>query len=111
MSIIISGTGSYIPEKVVDEKEFMNHTFYDLDKSRIDQGNDRIISKFKSITGIEQRRYAKDEQQSSDLGTIAAQRAIADSGIDPETLDGIIVAQNYGDVKFGNKQSYAVPSI
>lgn len=111
MSIIISGTGSYIPEKVVDEKEFLNHEFYDLDKSRINQDNEKIISKFKSITGIEQRRYAKDEQQNSDLGTIAAERALEDSGIDPETLDGIIVAQNYGDVKLGNKQSDTVPSI
>ena len=111
MSIIISGTGSYIPEKVVDEKEFLNHDFFDLDKSRINQDNERIISKFKSITGIEQRRYAKDEQQNSDLGTIAASRALADSGIDPETLDGIIVAQNYGDVKLGSKQSDTVPSL
>jgi len=111
MSIIIAGTGSYIPEKIVDEKEFMDHTFYDLNKSRINQSNEKIISKFKSITGIEQRRYAKEEQQSSDLGTIAAQRALEDSGIDPETLDGIIVAQNYGDVKLGSRQSDTVPSI
>src|ERR1700744_3944584 len=105
MSIIISGTGSYLPENVIDEKEFLNHEFFDLDKSKIAQDNEKIISKFKSITGIEQRRYAGDHQNSSDIGTIAAERAIADAGIDPETLDGIIVAQNYGDVKKGNIQS------
>lgn len=111
MSIIISGTGSYLPEKVVDEKEFLNHEFFDVDKTKINQDNERIISKFKSITGIEQRRYANDNQNSSDIGTIAAGRAITDSGIDPETLDGIIVAQNYGDVKLGSVQSDTVPSI
>lgn len=111
MSIIISGTGSYLPEKVVDESEFMGHEFFDLDKTKISQNNEKIISKFKSITGIEQRRYALDNQQSSDLGTIAAERAINDSGVDPETISGIIVAQNYGDVKLGSKQSDSVPSI
>jgi 3-oxoacyl-[acyl-carrier-protein] synthase-3 len=111
MSIIISGTGSYLPENVIDEKEFLSHEFFDMDKSRIAQDNEKIISKFKSITGIEQRRYAHDHQNSSDIGTIAAERALADSGIDPETLDGIIVAQNYGDVKKGDKQSDTVPSI
>jgi len=111
MSIIIAGTGSYLPEQVIDEKEFLNHEFFDMDKSKINQDNERIISKFKSITGIEQRRYAHDHQNSSDLGTIAAESAIKDAGVDPETLDGIIVAQNYGDVKKGSIQSDAVPSI
>jgi 3-oxoacyl-[acyl-carrier-protein] synthase III len=111
MSIIISGTGRYLPELIVDEKEFLNHEFYNADKSRIDQANERIISKFKSITGIEQRRYARPDQMSSDMGTIAAEFAIKDAGIDPETLDGIIAAHNYGNVSPGKSQSDTVPSI
>jgi 3-oxoacyl-[acyl-carrier-protein] synthase-3 len=111
MSIIISGTGRCLPELIVDEKEFLNHEFYNADKSRIDQANERIISKFKSITGIEQRRYARPDQMSSDIGTIAAEDAIKDAGIDPETLDGIIVAHNYGNVSPGKSQSDTVPSI
>jgi 3-oxoacyl-[acyl-carrier-protein] synthase-3 len=111
MSIIISGTGRYLPELIVDEKEFLNHEFYNADKSRIDQVNERIISKFKSITGIEQRRYARPDQMSSDMGTIAAELAIKDAGIDPETLDGIIAAHNYGNVSSGKSQSDTVPSI
>lgn len=111
MSIIISGTGRYLPEVIVDEKEFLNHEFYNADKSRIDQANERIISKFKTITGIEQRRYARPDQHSSDMGTIAAELAIKDAGIDPESLDGIIAAHNYGNVSPGKAQSDTVPSI
>ncbi len=47
----------------------------------------------------------------SDLGLIAAQVAIKDSGIDPETLDYIIFAHNFGDVRFGTVQSDMVPSL
>lgn len=111
MSIIISGTGRYLPEVIVDEKEFLKHEFYNADKSKIDQANEKIISKFKSITGIEQRRYARPDQMSSDMGTIAAEFAIKDAGIDPETLDGIIAAHNYGNVSPGKSQSDTVPSI
>lgn len=111
MSIIISGTGRYLPEVIVGEKDFLAHEFYNADKSRIDQNNERIISKFKSITGIEDRRYARPEQNSSDMGTIAAELAIKDAGIDPETLDGIIAAHNYGNVSPGKAQSDTVPSI
>src|SRR6218665_3266023 len=111
MSIIISGTGRYLPELIIDENEFLKHEFYNADHTRIDQANEKIISKFKSITGIEQRRYAKPEQNSSDMGTIAAGLALKDSGIDPETLDGIIAAHNYGNVSPGKAQSDTVPSI
>jgi 3-oxoacyl-[acyl-carrier-protein] synthase-3 len=111
MSIIISGTGRYLPEVIVDEKEFLNHEFYNADKSKIDQNNEKIISKFKSITGIEQRRYVRPDQMTSDIGTIAAELAIKDSGIDPETLDGIIAAHNYGNIPSGKSQSDTVPSI
>ena len=37
----------------------------------------------------------------SDLGALAAEKAIADADIDPETLDYIILAHNFGDVKSG----------
>lgn len=48
---------------------------------------------------------------SSDLGAISAKLAIEDAGIDPETLDQIIVAQNFGDVKKGTIQTDNVPSL
>ena len=45
-----------------------------------------IVDKFRDITGIEERRYVDDNMNASDMATIAATRAIADAGIDPETL-------------------------
>ena len=48
--------------------------------------------KFLEITGIEERRYVTNNLNTSDIATIAAQRAIEDANIDPETLDYIIFA-------------------
>jgi len=107
----IKGTGSVIPEKVMDNSVFLSHDFYDLKGNSFDYDNKTIIEKFKSITGIESRRYAKDDQTSSDLGTIAGQRAIKDAGIDPEIIDQIIVAHNFADVHYNNPQADILPSI
>ncbi len=111
MSIIISGTGSYIPERTIDEEEFKQQEFYNADGSKIETAGAEIISKFRSITGIRQRKYVRPGQNTSDIGTLAAEKAIEDAGIDPETLDGIICAHNYGDVGSDTRQSDTVPSI
>ncbi len=107
----ITGTGSYIPPKVVDNSEFLDFEFYDENSSKLPYDNETIIEKFKAITGIESRRYVKDDQVSSDIGTIAANRAIEDSGIDPETIDQIVVAHNFADVHKGIHQADILPSI
>lgn len=111
MNIKITGTGSYIPNVVMKNADFNQHQFLNEDGSAFKQTNDIIIKKFKAITGIEERRYADVNQNTSDLGFFAAEKAIADSGINPEELDYIIVASNYGDVKHGNIQCDTVPSI
>jgi 3-oxoacyl-[acyl-carrier-protein] synthase-3 len=107
----ISGTGSYIPTVVKDNSSFLDNTFYDAQKKALPYGNDIVIEKFLEITGIESRRYAKDEMNTSDIGTIAAQRALEDAGIDAESIDQIIVAHNFGDVSKNNQQSDILPSI
>lgn len=111
MHIKITGTGSYIPNVVMKNADFNQHQFLNEDGSAFKQKNEIIIKKFKAITGIEERRYAAVDQNTSDLGFYAAEKAIADSGINPEELDYIIVASNYGDVKHGNIQCDTVPSI
>jgi 3-oxoacyl-[acyl-carrier-protein] synthase-3 len=111
MKIKITGIGSYIPEKKVRNIDFSNHVFLNEDGTPFAYPNDVVIKKFKSITGIEQRRYADDSLNSSDLAFMAAKKAIKNAAIDPETIDYIIFAHNFGDVKLGTTQSDMLPSL
>ncbi|MBF2709519.1 3-oxoacyl-ACP synthase III family protein [Flavobacterium soyangense] len=111
MKIKITGVGSYIPEVKVANIDFDKHVFLNDDGSPFGYTNEVVIEKFKSITGIEQRRYAAPEQCSSDLAFLASQKAIENAGIDPETIDYIIFAHNFGDVKYGTNQSDMIPSL
>ncbi|MBD3891770.1 3-oxoacyl-ACP synthase III family protein [Olleya marilimosa] len=111
MNIKIIGTGSYIPSTIEKNEDFYNHEFLNADGSKINSPNEVIVDKFKAITGIEERRYIKPELLNSDIAFYAAEKAIADAKIDKETLDYIIVAHNYGDIKHNTEQSDTVPSI
>mgnify|MGYP000038157294 FL=1 len=111
MGITITGTGSYIPKEITTNKDFENHDFYNEDGTSFSHQNDVIIEKFKAITGISERRYAQKQYSTSDIASFAAQKAIEYAKIDQETLDYIIVAHNYGDVKHGSNQSDTVPSL
>jgi 3-oxoacyl-[acyl-carrier-protein] synthase-3 len=111
MNILITGTGSYIPGTIVTNEGFKDNSFYDLRGQRIAEGTEVITEKFENITGIRERRYVKEDEQMSDIAVIAARRAIEDSYIDPETLDGIILAHNFGNVSFGDSHVDIMPSI
>src|SRR6476469_8190518 len=108
---IITGTGSYIPSEIVSNRDFTVHNFYAEDHKRIETAPQEVVDKFQQITGIAERRYAPSNLNSSDIATLAAQAAIEDSGIDPETLDQIIVAHNFGNVIKHTIQTDAVPSL
>lgn len=110
-NIMITGTGSYVPRNVVTNQDFAKNTFYDDKGKAFEAPHEEIAEKFQSITGIEERRYIDDELVASDIGFKAAQQAIEDAGIDPETLDQLIVAQNFGDVRSNSIQTDAVPSL
>lgn len=111
MAIKITGTGSYIPSSVEKNENFDKHHFLNTDGSRLKHPNTVIIEKFKAITGIDERRYASDHLSSSDLAFFAAEKAIANANIDPEELDYIIMAHNFGDVKHNTKQSDVLPCL
>lgn len=111
MRVAITGIGSYIPSRTITNKDFNDHHFLNLDGSDFEHGNKVIIEKFKAITGIEERRYAKDDQNTSHLAFFAAEKAIADAGIDKETLNYIIVAHNFGDIVHGQHQGNTLPSL
>ncbi|MFE3848110.1 3-oxoacyl-ACP synthase III family protein [Flavobacterium sp. LB3P45] len=111
MKIKITGIGSYIPEKKISNTDFGEHVFLNEDGTAFGYPNEVIINKFKGITGIEHRRYAEDHFNSSDLAFFASQKAIENAAIDSETIDYIIFAHNFGDVKHGTIQSDMLPSL
>ena len=86
-SVGIIGTGSYLPEKIVSNK--------DLEKI-MDTSHEWI----KSRTGISSRRVVDSEMATSDLATRAAKKAMEDAEITPEELDLIIVATATPDMAF-----------
>ncbi|MBW6459175.1 MAG: ketoacyl-ACP synthase III [Bacteroidales bacterium] len=110
-NIIITGTGSYIPIGVVTNEDFAGTVFYDMDGTAFAGSHEEISEKFLAITGIIERRYASDNQVASDIGAIAAQRAIEDAAINPEEIDQIIVAHDFGDVRKHTIQTDTVPSL
>lgn len=111
MAIKITGTGSYIPSRIEKNEDFYNHQFLNADGSEINSPNEVIVEKFKAITGIEERRYIKKELVNSDIAFFASQKAIENAKIDKESIDYIIVAHNYGDIKYNTQQSDTIPSI
>ena len=106
-----TGTGCHIPSIKATNQDFEANHFLDSEGMPYSQPNEVIIEKFKAITGIGERRYAASNLNTSDLGAMAAQNAIADAGIDPETLDYIIFAHNFGDVSHRQSQGDTLPSL
>ena len=87
MNVGIKGFGAYAPERVVDNAYFEGF----LDTA------DEWISK---MTGIKERRWSRDDQDTSDLAYEASKKAIEDAGIKPNDIDMIIVATATGDMPF-----------
>ncbi|WP_328793733.1 beta-ketoacyl-ACP synthase III [Heliomicrobium undosum] len=74
----IWGTGSYLPERVMTNKEF---------ESMVDTSDEWIVTR----TGIRERRVAAPEEAVSDLSAIAGARALEAAGVAPEEVDLVIV--------------------
>jgi beta-ketoacyl-acyl-carrier-protein synthase III len=111
LNTVITGSGSYLPEKVIKNDYFMDAEFYDEKNERIPRSNEEIIEKFRELVGITERRYAEDHIVNSDMAAIAGSRAVEAWGGDKENLDYVIVAHNYGDVRHGVFASEMVPSM
>lgn len=108
---VIIGSGSYLPERIIPNEDFHSRVFLDANGTPFERSSEEIVRRFREITTIEERRYVTDDLNCSDIATIAAQRAVESAGIDPESLDHIIVAHNWGDIKANTKRSDQVPSI
>jgi 3-oxoacyl-[acyl-carrier-protein] synthase-3 len=74
----IAGIGSFLPEKVVTNK--------DLEKT-MDTSDEWIRER----TGIKRRHLVVDGETTSSIGLEAAKRAMTDAGVGPEDIDLIVV--------------------
>lgn len=111
LKTVITGTGCYIPEVIKTNRDFTVHDFYGEDNLRIDTDPAEVVGKFREITGIEERRYACENINASDMAIIAAKLAIEESGINPEELDQIILAHNFGNVVKHTIQTDVLPAL
>ncbi|QCX53999.1 3-oxoacyl-ACP synthase III family protein [Elizabethkingia sp. JS20170427COW] len=107
---VITGSGHYLPERVIDGTYFQDAVFYDDSGNKIEKSNEEIVKKFVEITEIEQRRYVTDDLMNSDIAAKAAKIAIEEAGIDPETIDYIIAASNFGEVSANGLANF-MPSV
>jgi 3-oxoacyl-[acyl-carrier-protein] synthase III len=108
---MITGSGSFIPAVIKSNNDFASSVFYSEAHEPLATPPAEVVQKFKQITGIEERRYADDSMNASDLGALAAERAISNSGVNAEEIDLLITAQNFGNVYKHTIQSDAVPSL
>lgn len=83
----IMGTGSYLPDKILTNKDL---------EDIVDTSDQWITER----TGIKQRHIAADNQTTCDLAEFAARNAIESAGIDPQSIDLIIVATTTPDRVF-----------
>jgi 3-oxoacyl-[acyl-carrier-protein] synthase-3 len=83
----IIGTGSYLPERIVSNEELAR---------TVETSDDWIVER----TGIKARHVAADDEQTSDLATIAARRALEAAGIEPSGVGLIILATTTPDKTF-----------
>ncbi|MBD3853406.1 MAG: ketoacyl-ACP synthase III, partial [Acidobacteria bacterium] len=80
---VIIGTGSFIPERRVDNDEFLDNRFYmDYGESIDPANNPHTIDRFREITEIGERRWVEDDQLTSEIGHQAAEKALVSAGID-----------------------------
>lgn len=109
---VITGTGSCIPSRRVPNTAFLGHTFFEnYGQPYGAEETAQIVAKFQEITDIAERRYVTEDQVTSDLAFEAGRQALSAAAIDPESLDYVIVAHNFGDVKADNRRSDIVPTL
>lgn len=108
---VIKGTGTVLPGLLVPNSEFNDHIFYDKNGVVNELPGEQITAKLEAISGIRERRYVPFDQDSRPLMTEAAALAVADAGLGPNDLDGIIVAHNAGNILVGGQAFHTVPNM
>lgn len=75
----IIGTGSYLPERVLTNRDL---------ESMVNTSDEWIVSR----TGMKERRIARADEYTSDMGFHAAEQAMQAAGIQPQEIDLILCA-------------------
>src|ERR1700751_4768756 len=86
-TVSIIGTGSYVPEKVLTNEDLSR---------MVDTSDDWITTR----TGIKERRVAAKDENTSDMATKAALKAIEQANISAKEIDLILVATATPDMLF-----------
>lgn len=84
---VVLGCGSYLPERVVTNAQLA---------ARIDTSDEWIVQR----TGIRERHIAADGEFTSHLALKAAQAALADAGVDAQSIELIVLATSTPDNTF-----------
>ncbi|MFN3827659.1 MAG: beta-ketoacyl-ACP synthase III [Micavibrio sp.] len=84
---VILGTGSYLPQKILTNKDM---------ESFVDTSDEWIVQR----TGIRQRHIAAEGETTADMAIVAARRALEASGLKGSDIDGVIVATSTPDTTF-----------
>ncbi len=79
MGIRVSGIGAYVPAKTMTNRELA---------MRVDTSHEWIATK----TGIHERRISAADEAPSDMACVAAERCLAQAGVDRREVDLIVVA-------------------
>jgi 3-oxoacyl-[acyl-carrier-protein] synthase-3 len=87
MKARIIGTGSYLPEKVLTNRDL---------EEMVETSDEWIVTR----TGMKERRLARADEFTSDMGVHAAERALEDAGISADQIDLILVASITPDFLF-----------
>lgn len=83
----IIGTGSYLPERVLTNRDL---------EQMVETSDEWIVTR----TGIKERRIARSDEYTSDMGLAAAKLAIQDANLEPMQIDFIILATLTPDYPF-----------
>src|SRR3982751_191765 len=86
-TVSIVGTGSYVPEKRVTNADLMKI---------VDTSDEWITTR----TGIKERRIAAKDEQTSDMASKAALKALEQAEVSPKDVDLILVATATPDMLF-----------
>lgn len=87
MRSVVLGHGAYLPERVLTNAELAK---------MVDTSDEWIVQR----TGIKERHIAADGEFTSHLGLKAAQAALANAGIDAQSIDLIVLATSTPDNTF-----------